>query len=136
MVLHEKMAIYMPDLQWYPWNLNLIKNVEDTVVFLCLILIVSPLFLISKKWDFCRETVNENKQFKITKLWISNSYLTRQGFKRWYILHYHFAKRATWNHAYSPFQKERSTKFSDLLFFKSWCDSPCIVYFLCFFAPQ
>ena len=44
-----------------------------------------------------------------------------------------FCKKATWNHAYSPFQKERSTKFSDLLFFKLWCDSPCIVYFLCFF---
>ena len=32
MTLHERMA--MSDLQRYPWNINLIKNVEDTVVFL------------------------------------------------------------------------------------------------------
>ena len=30
--LYEKMEI--PDLQRYPWNLDLIKNVEDNVIFL------------------------------------------------------------------------------------------------------
>ena len=30
--LYEKIEI--PDLQRYPWNLDLIKNVEDNVVFL------------------------------------------------------------------------------------------------------
>ena len=46
----------------------------------CLFLIIYSLLLISKECSshFCRETVNENKQFKETRTWISNSYLIRQ----------------------------------------------------------
>ena len=55
-------------------NLNLIKNVEDNVVFLTqksLILLISPLLLISTKCAgyFCREAANEDNQFKETKTW-------------------------------------------------------------------
>jgi len=32
MAIHAKVS--MPDSQQYPWNLNLIKNVEDIAVFL------------------------------------------------------------------------------------------------------
>ena len=68
------------DSQECPWILNLIKNEEDSVVFWlekCLILIISPFLLLSKKCAnyFRRETGIENKQFKETK-----PYWTRKSF--------------------------------------------------------
>ena len=46
----------------------------------CLFLWIYPLFFVSKKCasQFCRETTQENKQFKWTKTY--NSYLIRQSF--------------------------------------------------------
>ena len=58
----------IPDLKRYPWNLNMIKNVEETVVLTdskrVFFLWVSPLFLTS------REIANENEQFKETITYI------------------------------------------------------------------
>ena len=61
----------MTDLQLYPWNNDLIKNVGNTVVFLTrkvFILIISPFLLVETKCasHFCRETENENEQFEGT----------------------------------------------------------------------
>ena len=55
------------DSQKYLENLDLVKNVEflPREVFP---LLISPLFLISKK---CETPSKENKQFKETKTWIS-----------------------------------------------------------------
>ena len=59
------------------------KNVKDIELFFwykkCLFLQVSQLLLISMKCasHFCRQTANENKQFKETKTWISKSWLIR-----------------------------------------------------------
>ena len=64
-------------------NCNLINFVEDTIVYL-----TQKLFFFSvnisivpykEKSYICRETANENKQFKQTKKWISNLYLIRQS---------------------------------------------------------
>ena len=61
----------MPDLQRYPWNLTLIKNVEDTIVFLTWKVFIS----VSFSSAFCkqemrnhlrRETTNENEKNKKT----------------------------------------------------------------------
>ena len=75
----------MPDLQWYPRNLNLIINVEDIVVFLNRKVVISPSFSFayySRKCasHFRRETTNESKQFKEKTKFISDSYLTKQNF--------------------------------------------------------
>ena len=55
--------IAMPNLQRCPWNLNMIKTVEDNVVFLTqsLFLLISPLFLISMNSAcyFCRKTTKK-----------------------------------------------------------------------------
>ena len=67
----------LSDLQWYPWNLHIIKNVEENVVLLtrdvftdsrrvywletCFFLWISLLHLISKKWE--KPRLN-NKPFK------------------------------------------------------------------------
>ena len=51
--LHALMA--MSDLQLYPWNITLINNGENIVVFLtekCLFLQASPLLLLAKKMHF------------------------------------------------------------------------------------
>ena len=62
----------MPDLQRYNLNLNLIKNVEDTVVFMSLKVSFS---IVSYKQEMrMRESANENKQFTETKTLISYSY--------------------------------------------------------------
>ena len=51
-----------PDLQWYFSNLNMIKNVEETVVFPTRkVFVSSPWFLIIKKCTI------HNKQFEETK---------------------------------------------------------------------
>ena len=69
MTLHAKMT--MSDLQKYPLNHNLIKNVEEIVIFFnpksVYFCEVSPLLLINKKCAnlFRRETVNKNKQFQV-----------------------------------------------------------------------
>ena len=72
----------MSDLQWYPRNLNLIKNVKNTVVFL-INYFCEFLLLMNKKSssNFNRETIKENEQLKETKTLISNSYLIRQSFQ-------------------------------------------------------
>ena len=69
--LYAKMT--MPDLQWQK-VLNLLsdQNLKETVVFLTqkvLILIISPLLILSKKCAsrFCRETANENSSLKNEK---------------------------------------------------------------------
>ena len=49
--LHAKMA--MPDLQRYPLNLNLIKNVEETVIFLTRKMFVSVSFSLLLKNKEC-----------------------------------------------------------------------------------
>ena len=55
----------MPDLQRYPWNLNLIESVEDNVVFLKSVYFCEFLDLNKKcASHFCWETANENKHFK------------------------------------------------------------------------
>ena len=108
-IYSKKMA--MPDLQRYPWNFNMIKNVEDIVVYDKggFFLWVSPLLLINKKFAslFCRETASENKQFKETQTLISNSNLIRQSFQG-YLCKSDiaiFAWRVAKNYACSPFKK-------------------------------
>ena len=77
----------MQDLQCYPWNFKLIKNVKDIVVFLTKKVLISVnlsfLSLISKKWasHFRREPAIKNKQFEGTKTLKSNSYLISFSFK-------------------------------------------------------
>jgi len=65
-----------------PWNFNLIKNMENTVVLFTQKVFISPSLLISKKCasNFRRETANKNKQFKETKTLIFKLYLIRQSF--------------------------------------------------------
>ena len=68
----------MPYSQWYPGNLNLIKTVEDTVVFMTQEVFMSVGFsLASYKQEMLkslrRETANGKKQFKERKTLISNS---------------------------------------------------------------
>ena len=82
--LHAEMT--MPDLQQYPWNLNLTINVKDSVVFLTqkyLILWVSPLASSQGEMhkSVFRETANENKQFKGTKTFVNRTllYLIKLG---------------------------------------------------------
>ena len=68
--------------------------------------LISSLLLMSKKCasHFCRETANENKQFKETKTW-------PHLIHTWSDKAFRFCKsgiliftwRATWNYAYSPF---------------------------------
>ena len=101
----------MPDLQQYPWNLNLLKNEKDIVVFLTrnvFIFWVSPLLLKIKKCAsrFRKETATENKQFKENKNMISYLLLIGQWFQG-----YHcksgiviFSWRVTDNYASSPFK--------------------------------
>ena len=68
----------MQDLQCYPLNFKLIKNVKDIVVFLTKKVLISVnlsfLSLISKKWSshFRREPAMKNKQFDGTKTLKSN----------------------------------------------------------------
>ena len=63
----------MPDLQHYPWNLNLNKNVEDIVVFLTQQVFISiSFFVASHKQEmrlsyFHRETANEKNSLKKQK---------------------------------------------------------------------
>ena len=66
------------DLQQYPWNLKLIRNEKDNVVFLTrkVFTCICEFLCYSR-----RETANENKQFKETKTLIYNSYLIRQSFQ-------------------------------------------------------
>ena len=74
-----------------------------------LILVISPLFLTSKKCAsyFCRETIDEIKQFKRTKSWTSNNLIhiwSDKAFKGndviavLLLLH----EGVIWNLAYSP----------------------------------
>ena len=51
--------------------------------------IISPIFLLSNKCaiHFCREATKQNKQVWKPKTWISYSYLTRQRFQGYRILH-------------------------------------------------
>ena len=56
----------MSDLQRYPWNLYLINNVEDTIVFLTPTVFISASSPLQFVWINCtshfrRETANENK---------------------------------------------------------------------------
>ena len=63
----------MPNLQRYPWNLNLTKNLEDSVRFFCARnVFISASFSIGS----CKQALrklhsqrNENKQFKQKKHW-------------------------------------------------------------------
>ena len=74
----------------------------------CLFLWVSPLPLINEKCAgyICRETANENKQFKETKTLISDSYLIRHSFQGYRCKSDTsiFAWRVTLHYAYSPFK--------------------------------
>ena len=118
MTLHARSAI--PELQQYPWNLNLIKNVEDTIVFLTRKVFTSESFSIAfykqeMRGHFRRETANENDDFKETKTLISNSHLIWQRFQG-----YRgksdiaiFAWRVSWIYAYS---------------FLKFCFTFCLVY--------
>ena len=59
--LHAKMAI--PDSQQYPWNLYLIYDVEDIIVFL-----VKKVWNSDNSWlffsiDICRQFTIENNQY-------------------------------------------------------------------------
>ena len=66
----------MPDLQRYPWNFNMIKNVEDIVVYDKggFFLWVSPLLLINKKFA---SLFAEKPQVKINSL---------KKHKHWYLI--------------------------------------------------
>ena len=104
--LHAISAI--PELQQYPWNLNLIKNVEDTIVFLIRKVFIYESFSMAfykqeMRGHFRRETANENDHFKETKTLISNSHLIRQrlqGYRGKSDIAI-FAWRVTWIYAYS-----------------------------------
>ena len=95
------------DLQRYPWNLYLMKNVEDNVVFPTRKVFIS-VRLINKECTshICRETANDNIHFVEAKAFISNSFLTIQSYKRNHCKSdiAIFAWRVTWNYAYSPFK--------------------------------
>ena len=93
MTLHVNIA--SPDLKRCPWNLNLIKNVKDTVVYLTQKVLnlynISPLFLLNNKCASCLET--------------TNSYLIKQSFhgyrcKSGIAI---FTWRVTWINAFSLF---------------------------------
>ena len=63
--------------QRYPWNPNLIINVEDTVAILTRTVFNPDIFSIASQTSpFCREIVKEY----IKKTWISNSSLVRKSF--------------------------------------------------------
>ena len=69
----------MTDLQWYPWNLYLIHNVENIVVFLDLKVFISDnsyMFSCGRNARnfFCRETA----QLKIISFW---------NYKHGYLIH-------------------------------------------------
>ena len=61
--------------RWYPWNLNLIKNVED---FAAWTVFNSEEKNSSKIYAIVIFTKNKNEN-KQTKTWILNSYLIRQN---------------------------------------------------------
>ena len=89
----------MPNLQWYPWNLNLIKNVEATSFFWlkkCLFLWVFPLLQNNQK----------NRIWKKSHTLISDSYLNRQSFQehRFKSCFAIFAWRVNLNYTYSTFK--------------------------------
>ena len=69
----------------------------------------SPSFSKKCASRFCRETTNENKQFKETKTWISNFYLIRKSLEGDCCESGNaiFAWRVTFNYAYSPFKPLR-----------------------------
>ena len=110
MTFYSKLT--MPDSQRYPWNLNLIKNVEDTVFFRTQKVFIFVSFFIASFKKKCaryfrRKTSKENKQFKETKTWKSNSYLIRQSLQgyRCESAIANFAGWATLNYTYSSFKK-------------------------------
>ena len=78
--VHAKMA--MLDLQRYPWNLNLIKNVEDVFVFMTRKMFISVSFCIAsdKKCasHFRRETTNKKQVKEFTKRVLTERYLTKR----------------------------------------------------------
>ena len=58
----------MPDLQRYPWNLYLIKNVKDTVVILFQKVFISVSFSIALCKQEMRKSLSPKKpQMKINK---------------------------------------------------------------------
>ena len=98
----------MPDLQQYPWNLNLTKNVEEKCFFFCE-------FLHFKKCASHWHKETANLKIKDRKKWITNSYLIRQRFSGrislWII-----AERVSWNYAYSHVN-ERTSCFCSYFYF-------------------
>ena len=59
----------MPDFQWYPWNLNLIKNLEDNIVFFTQKVFNSENFSISSyKQEMRKSVLQRNRKTKINCL--------------------------------------------------------------------
>ena len=109
----------MSVLQEYPWNLNLIENVKDTVVFLTrklfFFLRVSSL-LRSYKQEMHKSLSQRNRKWSINRL---------KEQKHWFIIHT-WSDNAfngtvenrtmsslgvIWNYAYSPFKGRRVAYF-------------------------
>ena len=123
--IHAKMT--MPDLQWYPRTIHLIKNVEDTLLFLTRKVLISVSFSIAfyKQYIYIqyaslsrRETTNE------TKTLISNFnfiILSFQGFRSDISI---FARMVICNYAYSLFNSALRlwwlSKLKNPLFQNKW----------------
>ena len=58
----------MSNFQWYPLNLNLIKNIEDTVVFPTRNVFISASFSIASLTQEMQVTYAEKPQMKINSL--------------------------------------------------------------------
>ena len=68
----------MPDLQRYPWNLNLIKYVKDNVVFLTRKVFISTIISIDsykQGMHIAQVTVAETPQMKINMLKKQHEYI-------------------------------------------------------------
>ena len=112
----------MPDLQWYPRTIRLIKNVEDTLVFLTRKVFISVSFSIASYKQYAslsrRETTNE------TKTLISNFNLIGQSFQGFRSGISIFAWIVIWNYAYSLFNSAARlwwlSKLKNPLFQNKW----------------
>ena len=63
MTLQAKMV--MSDLQQYPWNINLVNNVADIVVFLTRIVFISVIFSIaSYEQEMRKSLLQRNRKCK------------------------------------------------------------------------
>ena len=105
MTLHAKMT--MPNFYRNCWNLNLIKNVEETVVFLTWKVFISLRFSIASFNKKCAIYFAKKPQMKINSLrkqiyWFQ-FILDQKSFQGYRCKSTIFARRVISNYSYSPF---------------------------------